>query len=82
MSMIDCRIGRKVPLMIAVVLQSILGILSTLMPNYTLFLVFTILSSIATGGTMLISFVISMLILNSNYFSYIFFFFFLAYINS
>lgn len=52
------RIGRKVPLMIAVVLQSATGLLSAFVPWYELFLVLKFVAALATGGTMLISFVI------------------------
>ncbi|XP_034948517.1 WD repeat and HMG-box DNA-binding protein 1-like [Chelonus insularis] len=54
------KIGRKIPLMIAVIVQSLIGMLSAFMPMYELFVVFKFISAIATGGTMLISFVIFM----------------------
>ncbi|KAI4502390.1 hypothetical protein M0802_002302 [Mischocyttarus mexicanus] len=58
-SMAD-RIGRKKPLMIAIALQSVSGIISAYATWFELFLMFKFLSAIATGGTMLISFVLLM----------------------
>ena len=52
------RIGRKKPLMIAIALQSFTGFMSAFVPWYELFLVFKLISAIATGGTMLVSFVL------------------------
>ncbi|XP_076676170.1 organic cation transporter protein-like isoform X2 [Andrena cerasifolii] len=54
------RIGRKKPLMIAIALQSLTGFMSAFVPWYELFLVFKLISAIATGGTMLVSFVLLM----------------------
>ncbi|XP_043281642.1 organic cation transporter protein-like isoform X2 [Venturia canescens] len=54
------RIGRKIPLMIAVIIQSLTGLLSTFVPWYELFLVLKFVSAVATGGTMLITFVLLM----------------------
>ncbi|XP_044576836.1 organic cation transporter protein-like [Cotesia glomerata] len=54
------KIGRKKPLMIAVIFQAITGIITAFMPIFELFLLFKFISAIATGGTMLISFVIVM----------------------
>ncbi|XP_066591897.1 organic cation transporter protein-like [Prorops nasuta] len=54
------RIGRKNPLMIAIVLQSITGLISAFSPWYEMFLIFKFLSAVATGGTMLVSFVLLM----------------------
>ncbi|XP_053593360.1 organic cation transporter protein [Microplitis demolitor] len=54
------KVGRKTPLMIAVVIQAVTGIITAFMPLYELFLLFKFISAIATGGTMLISFVIVM----------------------
>ncbi|XP_014610650.1 PREDICTED: WD repeat and HMG-box DNA-binding protein 1-like [Polistes canadensis] len=58
-SMAD-RIGRKKPLMIALALQSVTGVISSYAVWFELFLIFKFLSAIATGGTMLISFVLLM----------------------
>ncbi|KAH0540665.1 organic cation transporter protein-like [Cotesia glomerata] len=54
------KIGRKTPLMIAVIVQAIAGIITVFMPSYELFLLFKVISAVATGGTMLISFVLVM----------------------
>ncbi|KAK2582312.1 hypothetical protein KPH14_004651 [Odynerus spinipes] len=54
------RIGRKKPLMIAIALQSITGVVSAYAPWYELFLLFKFISALATGGTMLVSFVLLM----------------------
>ncbi|KAL2713751.1 organic cation transporter protein-like isoform X1 [Vespula squamosa] len=58
-SMAD-RIGRKKPLMIAIALQSITGVISAYAVWYELFLLFKFISAIATGGTMIVSFVLLM----------------------
>lgn len=44
--------------MIAVVVQAVAGIISVFMPLYELFLLLKFISAVATGGTMLISFVV------------------------
>ncbi|KAJ8681512.1 hypothetical protein QAD02_017304 [Eretmocerus hayati] len=54
------RIGRKIPLMIAILLQSVSGLLTVFSPWYEMFLIFKFISALATGGTMLISFVLLM----------------------
>lgn len=54
------RIGRKKPLMIAIALQSVTGFISAFVPWYELFLLFKFISAVATGGTMLVSFVLLM----------------------
>lgn len=54
------RIGRKKPLMIAIALQSVTGVISAYAPWYELFLLFKFISALATGGTMLVSFVLLM----------------------
>ncbi|XP_011312309.1 organic cation transporter protein [Fopius arisanus] len=59
-SMMADRIGRKIPLMIAVVVQSVTGLLSTFSPWFELFVLCKFVAAIATGGTMLISFVLLM----------------------
>lgn len=59
-SVVADRIGRKIPLVIAVTLQSISGILCAFAPWYELFLPLKLISAIATGGTMVASFVILM----------------------
>lgn len=52
------RIGRKIPLMIAILLQSLTGLLTIYAPWYEMFLIFKFISAVATGGTMLVSFVL------------------------
>lgn len=52
------RIGRKKPLMIALALQSVSGFASAFAPWYELFLVLKFICAVATGGTMLVGFVI------------------------
>lgn len=54
------RIGRKKPLMIAIGLQSLTGFISAFVPWYEVFLIFKFISAVATGGTMLVSFVLLM----------------------
>ncbi|XP_058806102.1 organic cation transporter protein-like [Phymastichus coffea] len=54
------RVGRKIPLMIAILLQSVTGFLTIYSPWYEMFLTFKFISALATGGTMLISFVLLM----------------------
>ncbi|XP_023290498.1 organic cation transporter protein isoform X2 [Orussus abietinus] len=54
------RIGRKIPLLLAVLLQSVSGLLSAFAPWYELFLLLKFISAVATGGTMLVSFVLLM----------------------
>ncbi|KAL0104853.1 hypothetical protein PUN28_016474 [Cardiocondyla obscurior] len=54
------RIGRKKPLMIAIMLQSVTGFASAFAPWYELFLVLKFLCAVSTGGTMLVSFVLLM----------------------
>lgn len=67
------RIGRKKPLMIAIALQSITGVISAYAVWYELFLLFKFISAIATGGTMLVSFVLRKFLIsvrNINYMLY------------
>ncbi|KAI5631101.1 sugar transporter domain-containing protein [Phthorimaea operculella] len=52
------RIGRRIPLLTAVTLQAIFLTITSFVPTFPLFLIFKSLSAVATGGTMLISFVI------------------------
>ncbi|XP_067209054.1 organic cation transporter protein-like isoform X2 [Linepithema humile] len=54
------KIGRKKPLMIAIALQSVTGFMSAFAPWYELFLVLKFICALATGGTMLVSFVLLM----------------------
>ncbi|XP_014482711.1 PREDICTED: organic cation transporter protein-like [Dinoponera quadriceps] len=59
-SVIADRIGRKKPLMIAIALQSVTGFASAFAPWYELFIMLKFISALATGGTMLVSFVLLM----------------------
>lgn len=52
------RIGRKKPLMMAIALQSVSGFASAFAPWYELFLILKFICAVATGGTMLVSFVL------------------------
>ncbi|KAK0169034.1 hypothetical protein PV327_002783 [Microctonus hyperodae] len=61
------KIGRKIPLMIAVIVQTVAGVLSTFMPSYPLFIVLKFIADVATGGTMLVSFVIIMEIIGTEW---------------
>ncbi|PSN53344.1 hypothetical protein C0J52_04084 [Blattella germanica] len=54
------RIGRKIPLIIAIGIQAITGILCSFSPWFIGFLVARFLMAVATGGTMIISFVLVM----------------------
>lgn len=45
-------------MIIAIVLQSMTGLMSAFVPWYELFLLFKFISAVATGGTMLVSFVL------------------------
>ncbi|XP_020290376.1 organic cation transporter protein-like isoform X2 [Pseudomyrmex gracilis] len=59
-SILADRIGRKKPLMIAIALQSLTGFASAFAPWYELFLILKFICALATGGTMLVSFVLLM----------------------
>ncbi|XP_048515087.1 organic cation transporter protein-like isoform X2 [Athalia rosae] len=61
------RMGRKIPLIIAVLIQSVTGLASAFAPWYELFLALKFLAALATGGTMLISFVLLMEIVGVNW---------------
>ncbi|XP_054000832.1 organic cation transporter protein-like [Hylaeus anthracinus] len=61
------RIGRKKPLMIAIALQSLTGFMSAFVPWYELFLLFKFITAVATGGTMLVSFVLLMEIVGTEW---------------
>jgi len=50
--------GRKVPLIFAIGVQAGGGILSSFLPWYSAFLVARFIMAVATGGTMIISFVL------------------------
>ncbi|XP_014213904.1 organic cation transporter protein-like [Copidosoma floridanum] len=54
------RIGRKIPLMIAILLQTLAGLMTVYSPWYEMFLTFKFIAAVATGGSMLISFVLLM----------------------
>lgn len=54
------RFGRRGPLIAAVVLQVVSGICTAFAPCFTFFLFMRFLTALATGGTMVISFVLVM----------------------
>ncbi|KAJ8707424.1 hypothetical protein PYW08_010676 [Mythimna loreyi] len=46
------RIGRKTPVMIAVTVQAVAGLITAFMSRFELFLLFKVISAIATGGSL------------------------------
>lgn len=58
--MFFCRFGRKLPLVGAVVLQAVSGTIAGFSPWFSLFLIMRFLAALATGGTMVTSFVLTM----------------------
>ncbi|KAJ9582502.1 hypothetical protein L9F63_003195, partial [Diploptera punctata] len=52
------RFGRKIPLMIAIGVQAVTGVLCSFSPWFVGFLAARFLMAVATGGTMIISFVL------------------------
>lgn len=61
------RMGRKVPLIIAIGIQAGAGILSAFSPWFSLFLVARFITAVSTGGTMVISFVLVMEIVGNKW---------------
>ncbi|PNF38357.1 hypothetical protein B7P43_G10529 [Cryptotermes secundus] len=61
------RIGRKVPLIFAIGLQAAAGVLSAYSPWFSGFLVARFFMAVATGGTMIISFVLVMEIVGNKW---------------
>ncbi|XP_024944011.1 organic cation transporter protein isoform X2 [Cephus cinctus] len=61
------RYGRKIPLMISVVLQIVSGIGCAIVPWFPALLILKLLSAMATGGTMVTSYVICMEIVGSKW---------------
>lgn len=49
------KMGRRIPLVIAVILQLIFGVLASFAPFFWLFVVFRFMTAFATGGTMVVS---------------------------
>lgn len=62
-----CRIGRKPPLVIAVAMQVVAGTAAAFVPWYWLFLLLRFTSAVATGGTMISSFVLVMELVKPSY---------------
>lgn len=54
------RFGRRLPLVVAVIIQLIFGLASSFVPWFWLYLIFRFLTALATGGTMITSFVLTM----------------------
>ncbi|XP_018565831.1 organic cation transporter protein isoform X2 [Anoplophora glabripennis] len=54
------RFGRRNPLVLAVILQAVSGLAAAFSPWFTLFLIMRFLAALATGGTMVTSFVLVM----------------------
>ena len=52
------RFGRKLPMMVAIFGQVVAGVATAFVPNLELFMVVRFLQALATGGTMMTSFVI------------------------
>ncbi|CAG9822546.1 unnamed protein product [Phaedon cochleariae] len=61
------RFGRRNPLVLAVVIQAASGLAAALSPWFSLFLVMRFLAALATGGTMVTSFVLIMEILGTEW---------------
>nr|ACE75159.1 MFS transporter protein [Glyptapanteles flavicoxis] len=61
------KIGRKTPLMFALLIQALAGLATSFMPTFELFLIFKLISAVATGGTMLIGFSIVVEIISVHY---------------
>lgn len=61
------KLGRKLPLVLAVTLQGFAGLGAAFSPWFPLFLVMKFLSAIATGGTMITSFVFVMEIIGTEW---------------
>ncbi|XP_014226145.1 organic cation transporter protein isoform X1 [Trichogramma pretiosum] len=61
------RFGRKIPLMIAILLQLISGIGCAIVPWFSAFLFMKFISAVATAGTMVTSYVICMEIVGKNW---------------
>ncbi|ENN73834.1 hypothetical protein YQE_09568, partial [Dendroctonus ponderosae] len=55
-----CRFGRKLPLVGAVILQAVSGTIAAFSPWFSLFLIMRFFAALATGGTMVTSFVLIM----------------------
>nr|CAD7443349.1 unnamed protein product [Timema bartmani] len=54
------RFGRKKPLVLAILLQSLAGVTSAFVPWFEVFLILRFIDAMATGGTMITSFVLCM----------------------
>lgn len=65
------RYGRKLPLVVAIITQVIAGTLCAYVPWFLGLLVFKFITAFATGGTMILSFVLCMELIGK-FTSYIF----------
>nr|CAD7197330.1 unnamed protein product [Timema douglasi] len=54
------RFGRKKPLVLAILIQSLAGVASAFVPWFEVFLILRFIDAMATGGTMITSFVLCM----------------------
>ncbi|XP_072391461.1 organic cation transporter protein-like isoform X1 [Diabrotica undecimpunctata] len=61
------KFGRKLPLVLAVALQGLSGLGAAFSPWFALFLILKFLSAVATGGTMITSFVLIMEIIGTEW---------------
>lgn len=65
---IFCRYGRRNPLVLAVILQACAGLGAAFTPWLMGFMVMRFLAALATGGTMITSFVLVMEIVGNKFF--------------
>lgn len=49
------KVGRRMPLVVAVILQLLSGVATSFSPNYWVFVVLRFISAVATGGTLVVS---------------------------
>ncbi|XP_070497497.1 organic cation transporter protein-like isoform X2 [Chironomus tepperi] len=61
------KLGRRIPLVIAVTVQLIFGVLASFATNYWIFVICRFITAAATGGTMVTSFVLVMEIIGIKY---------------
>ncbi|XP_026279966.2 organic cation transporter protein-like [Frankliniella occidentalis] len=54
------RWGRRTPLLVAIVVQAVMGVITAFAPFLSVFMILRFLVAVATGGTMVVSFVICM----------------------
>lgn len=61
------RYGRRSPLVVAVIIQLIFGVATSFVPSFWMFCVMRFITAMATGGTMVTSFVITMEIIGKKH---------------